>query len=134
MPEQVKEPIPGAGGLVFDSQGRVLLIRDRQGYWVFPKGHTDPGETPEQTARREVLEETGISGRIVTSLGQSQYCNARGILRRIEWFLMLGEGEVVLEPGLTGAGFFPPEEARSLLAFPEDLRNLEAALEMLPDR
>lgn len=134
MAGQVKEPIPGAGGLVFDSQGNVLLIRDRQGYWVFPKGHTDPGETLEQTALREVLEETGISGQIITRIGQSQYCNARGIPRLINWFLMLGEGEVVLEPGLTGGGFFPPEEAKALLAFPEDLQHLEAALEMLPDR
>lgn len=134
MAEPVKEPVPGAGGLVFNSKGEVLLIRDRQGYWVFPKGHTDPGETPEQTALREICEETGVSGRILALLGQSNYCNAHGIPRRIDWYLVSGDGAIELEAGLTGGGFFAPEEAKALLAFPEDLQHLEAALEMLPDR
>jgi 8-oxo-dGTP pyrophosphatase MutT (NUDIX family) len=38
-----------------------LLIRHRAGHWGFPKGHADPGETPLETAQRELFEETGIS-------------------------------------------------------------------------
>ena len=30
-------------------------------YWVFPKGHPEAGETPEQTAKRELIEETGMT-------------------------------------------------------------------------
>lgn len=37
-----------------------LLIQHRGGHWSFPKGHAEPGETPLQTAKRELLEETGI--------------------------------------------------------------------------
>lgn len=37
-----------------------LLIRDSYGNWGFPKGHVEPGELPEDAARREVLEETGL--------------------------------------------------------------------------
>jgi 8-oxo-dGTP pyrophosphatase MutT (NUDIX family) len=37
-----------------------LLIQHRAGHWAFPKGHAEPGETPVQTARRELAEETGI--------------------------------------------------------------------------
>lgn len=39
---------------------RYLLILHQKGHWAFPKGHADPGETPLETARREVAEETGL--------------------------------------------------------------------------
>jgi len=60
---------PAYGGVVFDSQGRVLL-REPSGHydgyvWTFPKGRPDSGETPEEAALREVQEETGIIAKIV---------------------------------------------------------------------
>ncbi len=126
-----EKAVPGAGGLVFNHAGEVLLLRDRNGYWVFPKGHVEPGETPEQTAVREVAEETGISARVVDELGLTSYKNDRGELREIKWFLMSGDGEVRLEKGMSGAGFFEADEALRLLAFPDDLRLLEKALAKL---
>ncbi|AEB11380.1 NUDIX hydrolase [Marinithermus hydrothermalis] len=125
------KPVPGAGGVVFNPQGEVLLIRDANGYWVFPKGHLEPGETPEAAAVREVREETGIEARIVHPLSSTRYINARGVPREIRWFLMRGAGRVRMEAGLNGCGFFPPDEARRMLAFPEDVRLLEEALEHL---
>ncbi len=119
---------PGAGGLVFDAAGEVLLIRDRNGYWVFPKGHLEAGESPQEAAVREVAEETGVRAEVLAPLGETVYVNDRGEERRISWFLMRGEGPVRLEEGLSGAGFFEVAEARRLLAFPEDLRLLEEAL------
>ena len=57
------------GGVVFDAEGRILL-REVAGHYggyvyTFAKGRPDPGETPEQTALREVREETGIEAEIV---------------------------------------------------------------------
>ncbi len=57
------------GGVLINDQGEVLLREPANhfgGYvWTFPKGRRDPGETPETTALREVLEETGQPARIV---------------------------------------------------------------------
>ncbi len=123
--------VPGAGGVVFNDRGEVLLIRDRNGFWVFPKGHLEPGETAEDAARREVLEEAGLRARVLAPLGETAYTNDRGEARRVTWFLMRGEGPLALEAGLTGGGFFPPEEALEKISFPEDKRLLEAALARL---
>lgn len=53
-----------AGGVVFRrmSDGlRFLLIRDPYANWGLPKGHIENAETPEETALREVAEETGLA-------------------------------------------------------------------------
>ena len=51
----------GAEVLVFDPQGRLLLQRRSDtGDWAIPGGMMEPGETLEETARREVKEETGL--------------------------------------------------------------------------
>lgn len=54
---------PTAGGIVF-RHGKdgveILLFQDARGRWSIPKGHIEPGETAQQTARREIGEETGL--------------------------------------------------------------------------
>jgi 8-oxo-dGTP pyrophosphatase MutT (NUDIX family) len=53
--------LPGAEVLVFDPRGRLLLQRRTDtGEWAIPGGMMEPGETFEQTVRREVEEETGL--------------------------------------------------------------------------
>jgi 8-oxo-dGTP pyrophosphatase MutT (NUDIX family) len=64
-----------AGGVVFRRVGsriEYLLIRARQpdGAWVFPKGHIERGESDEDAALREALEEAGVHATIVGYLGQ----------------------------------------------------------------
>ena len=55
-------------------RGRPMLAAIRpqgkpEGTWALPKGNLDPGERPEETALREVFEETGVHGRLVEKLG-----------------------------------------------------------------
>jgi diadenosine hexaphosphate hydrolase (ATP-forming) len=60
-----------AGGIVFKRNNRsyeILFIRDRYGRLSLPKGHVEPGETTKQAALREVEEETGIKGKIVSDV------------------------------------------------------------------
>lgn len=49
-----------AGISLFDGAGRLLLLQRPSGEWDLPGGHLEPGESCEQTARRELLEETGL--------------------------------------------------------------------------
>ncbi len=49
------------GGVVLNPCGQVLVVNQLGSSWSLPKGHVDPGETPLEAARREILEESGVS-------------------------------------------------------------------------
>jgi ADP-ribose pyrophosphatase YjhB (NUDIX family) len=63
---------PAYGGVLINDLGQILLCKPRNefdGYvWTFPKGRPESGETAEETALREVLEETGYNARIIDKL------------------------------------------------------------------
>jgi 8-oxo-dGTP pyrophosphatase MutT (NUDIX family) len=60
---------------------QFLLLRNRRGYWGFPQGHKEEGETEIQTLFREVYEETGIN-----------YLNILSFIGRIRYSFFKGEG------------------------------------------
>lgn len=67
-----------AGGIVYRRlHGRIhyLLVQAKPNpeHWVLPKGHIEPGETPEEAACREIREETGVVAEIITPLGVLQF-------------------------------------------------------------
>lgn len=83
-------PVEAAGGVVVGAQGAWLMIR-RNGRWDLPKGHIEAGETPEQAAEREIMEETGIVARTVRPLCRTLHAyyfpkTARWELKRTWWF------------------------------------------------
>lgn len=65
-----------AGGVVFRGEGEhieILLIHDRFGAITLPKGKQEAGETIEETALREIEEETGVIGEIMTKIDTISY-------------------------------------------------------------
>jgi 8-oxo-dGTP diphosphatase len=88
----VTRVIKAAGGLVFreTAKGKLkVLIAHRPRYddWGLPKGKAEKGETPEETAVREVLEETGYHCRIVAPMGATRY-RIDGGIKEVNWYAM----------------------------------------------
>jgi len=67
-----RNPVPAAGVLLV-ADGRVLLVKrrwePRAGDWCLPAGFMEAGERPEQTAVRELQEETGVIARLTGLFG-----------------------------------------------------------------
>lgn len=109
-----------AGGLVYRRQSgklEIQLIQDRYGKITLPKGKMEPGETVEQTALREISEETGIRGRILEPLVRVSYQfthpDAGPIEKEVHYFLVEAVGgalQAQLEE-IRGVEWFAPEEA-----------------------
>jgi diadenosine hexaphosphate hydrolase (ATP-forming) len=121
--------VEGAGGVVFNRAGQVLVLGHRNGTWVFPKGHIDPGETHLVAAIREVEEESGVVSTCLdaTITYTTCYKNARKEERLITWFLLSTSAtDVILrEATFPKGGFYNLEKALKKLSFKEDKTLLE---------
>lgn len=117
---------------MINDEGRVLLIRHRNGTWVFPKGHVEAGESKVDTAVREVEEEAGVQAIALDprQTWQTEYVNPRREGRRITWYLLRTPAReaVMREPIFPVGGFYPPDEALRMLAFDEDRTTLKHVL------
>lgn len=88
-------PLTHAGAVVFrrrNDQVLYLVVSSSDGLnWVLPKGHIDPGETPEIAALRELEEEAGIIGEIVVSLSTRDFVK-NGKEAAVKFFLVRETG------------------------------------------
>ncbi|WP_047223603.1 NUDIX hydrolase [Protofrankia coriariae] len=138
---QVEET--SAGGLVLDDHSEManaalIARRDRHGrlLWSLPKGHVENGETAEQTAVREVAEETGVTGRVLGQLGMIDFWFVAGrtrVHKTVHHYLLLrttGElSDVDIE--VTEVAWVPLAEVPRRLAYADErslLRRVPAIL------
>ena len=89
-----------AGGIVFKNNSMLSIYRFH--HWDFPKGHVEAGETDEQAAIREVMEETGIDGLSISKdLGFTYHIfptSSQFVLKETHWYEMQTENNQILKP------------------------------------
>ncbi len=130
-------------------RGRPMLAairpRGRERIWALPKGHIDDGESPAETAMREVREETGVEGRLVEKLGDIRYVytasweGASGgrIFKVVSFFLLragrgrIGEIDETMRIEVAEARWLPLDEAPRLLSYDGERKMAAKALERI---
>lgn len=104
--------------------------------WSLPKGHIEVGETAEQTAMREVAEETGIRGDVLASLGSIDYwfvTEGRRVHKTVHHYLLrfcdgeLSDGDLEVSE----VAWVPFDELPSRLAYADERRLAEVAGELI---
>lgn len=76
------------GCIIFDENKNVLLIKENIGDWGFPKGHVEHDETEEDTAKREVKEETNLDVEIDSKKRYTMYYTTdKGKYKEVVLFL-----------------------------------------------
>ncbi len=134
-----------AGGIVYrivDGQIEAVLCgRRRPARWSLPKGTPDTGESLEETALREVREETGLEVAIEAPIGSINYwfvtpddrvrCN-----KTVHFYLMAHKGGStdLHDPEFDDVEWFPSEKAQKSLSYANEARMLDKALDMIRER
>lgn len=137
MARQRAKKETSAGGVVVrrDPDGlRYLLIRDGHRNWGFPKGHLDDGEGPEDAARREIGEETGLQDLALhDALGRIDwYFRFRGsLIHKFCYFFLFssdaGDPAPQGEEGISACVWLPYAEAEARLTHDNARRVLRTA-------
>lgn len=124
------------GGVVI-YRGKILVLykryKNKYEGWVLPKGTVEMGETHEETAIREVKEESGADAVIRRYLGATHYnfSTSRDMVNKeVLWYLMSSESyysKPQREEYFEDSGYYKYNEAFHLLRFPNEKQILEKA-------
>jgi 8-oxo-dGTP pyrophosphatase MutT (NUDIX family) len=112
--------------------------------WILPKGHVEEGERMEETALREVREETGLEAEIIDRLGDVTYWYVRRepeggpsrVFKRVRFFLMLFRGGRFgdRDEEMDDVRWFSLERAQTMLAYANERTLMFRARDLLAER
>ncbi len=127
MPRMPTALAESAGGVVVrrdDGRLDVLLVGSAT-TWGLPKGTPAAGEVREETARREVEEETGLEVELLESIGNIRYwfvANGRRVRKTVYYYLMKATGGDISRHDWENEriAWFPLEEALRVMTYPNE--------------
>lgn len=129
------EAVSCGGVVIF--RGKILLLyknyKNKYDGWVLPKGTVEQGETHEETALREVKEETDVKAEIIKYIGKSQYSFVvpeDTVEKEVYWYLMSADSyysRPQREEFFVDSGYYKYHEAYHLLKFANEKQILEQA-------
>ena len=127
-----------AGGVpvrIGDDGLQVLVVhRPRYDDWTFPKGKREPGETDEECALREVLEETGLRCALGPELPTTSYVDGQGRPKLVRyWRLRVLSADLAPDDEADEARWVTPAEAEALLTYDRDHVLLAEVSDVEPD-
>ncbi|MBR0132173.1 MAG: NUDIX domain-containing protein [Lachnospiraceae bacterium] len=124
------------GGIVI-YKGKILLLyknyKNKYEGWVLPKGTVEEGEDFDQTALREVKEESGVDAHIIKFIGTSHYnftVPEDVVEKQVHWYLMMADSyysKPQSEEYFQDSGYYKYHEAYHLLKFPNEKEMLQRA-------
>ena len=140
--EMKVENLVSAGGVVFrrskDDIEVVLCGRKSDDFWGLPKGGSEAGESIEETALREVCEETGLKPQLVSNIGTVNYwfslpANNTKFHKSVHYYLMTEDGGSIDNHDWEHdrVEWFPLNEALKIITHKNDANILIAALDLI---
>ena len=136
-------PRDSAGGIIVNTEGKIVLVEQHGNSWSFPKGGIEAGETELDAAKREIFEETGITDiLLIEKLGSYERYSIgpHGRGETMEWglrkrtiFLFTTKTYEVdmssIDTEVTKVRCFTIDEALEYLTHPKDVAFLELVRE-----
>jgi 8-oxo-dGTP diphosphatase len=123
----VVRQVRAAGGVI-ERDGLVAVVhRPRYDDWSLPKGKLDRGESFEEAALREVLEETGLECVLGEELPEVRYMDLRGRPKTVRyWRMHVTGGEFAANDEVDALRWLTPKRAVRLLSYEHDRRLVQA--------
>lgn len=108
------------GAVIYNQNNEVLIVKHNAGHWDFPKGHMEANETEEQTAIREVKEETNIDVELYTDYKYiTHYYPKENVYKTVVFFLAKNKSNVTIKQDkeIANIGWFNFDDALNILTY-----------------